>query len=220
MLRKFFIVFILLLVTPTLFIGCKNKNDSNDNKEKESVSEEKESNNKDKDGDEDTNDVSALDQIKGYKEMAKLSEAMSSGNEKDAVTAMQNLAEIQKKYDLQEFEEAESLEIPTSFPSNLIYKDSKATSVSDNSVEPNVNLNITLKTVDVFNDVKNFYKEEVKKDWKITSQSSEGNSYSVDGEKEGGYSISVNVNSDDFSALTSIDISYYYENYDTGDGTY
>src|SRR3989339_1155909 len=206
MVKKIFTILMLLLLTTALFIGCgKNKDASSDNKEKESVSENKEN----------TNDVSVLDQMKGYKEMSDLGKAMSSGNEKDAAIAMQNLAEIQKKYDLKTFEEAESLEIPTNFPSNLIYKNSKATSVSDNSIEPNIDLSVTLETTDAFNDIKNFYKEEIKKDWKITSQNSESDSYSVNGEKEGGYSISVSINADDFSALRSIYISYYYENYDT-----
>ncbi|MDD5043194.1 MAG: hypothetical protein PHD51_00800 [Patescibacteria group bacterium] len=156
-----------------------------------------------------TGEPSILDQYKATQELGDLGKALGEGDTEDAGKALENLAKVSQKYELLEFEKAESLDLPAKFPKELAYtSDSKVTGVSDNSSDYELSFDVTVKTTDEFAKAKSFYQKLFADGWKITSQSSEGSSYSVDAEKDGA-SVSVSVDTEEmFSSLTQININY------------
>jgi hypothetical protein len=147
------------------------------------------------------------------KNLQDLSNALQSGDAGDQQKALDSLAEIGANYELTEFEKAKAVEAPADFPKNLIYSNGKVTDSSENSYNADYNFNLTIKTTDAADKVKDFYKAALADDgWKITSQSNRTDGSDYEAEKnEGNQTASVSINNYDYSKL--IEINVYFHQY-------
>jgi hypothetical protein len=128
---------------------------------------------------------------------------MGDMDSEDMAEGMGNLMEFGAKMELAEFEEQSSLDLPKGFPSELVYSDSKITSVSGSS-------DITLKTTDESEQVMDFYKSLLKDggDWTVTDESMESGYYSLNADNDDA-NVDITIYSYDFTSLTEVDINYY-----------
>lgn len=112
------------------------------------------------------------------------------------------------QYEMREYEELRSLSLPRSFPSFLNYADGKVSSVRDTSSDTRVSINVDIRTPDDFDDVRDFYIDQVEKaNWKIESQSARADYHSIVATNEN-ERVNINVSGDRYSALVNISISY------------
>ncbi|MFH1284518.1 MAG: hypothetical protein ABIH78_02930 [Candidatus Peregrinibacteria bacterium] len=139
----------------------------------------------------------------------KIAETYDPNDPESTAEIMQSYAELGAQMELQDFENAEAVDPPSDFPSNLIYDKGKITSSSDNGDETYVNKSVTIQTTEDFKTVKDFYKNLFSQaSWKITSQSSESGGASYGVTDSSGFEASVDISSDPYSKLVTIYVWY------------
>lgn len=150
---------------------------------------------------------------KVFGDLAKLSE----DGEMNPEDSLKGFMELGMEMEQSEFEGQESLDVPSNFPSELLYKsNAKVTSVSDTSSDDYIYVSLTVKTTDSADEVKNFYKALLKDggNWKVTGESSSAGYYSLDAQTlddvEDYRSLDVDVYSNEYSKL--VEINLYYSN--------
>lgn len=122
---------------------------------------------------------------------------------------MESYAELGAQLELDEFENAEAVDLPSGFPSSLVYGEGKVTEASDSGDESYINQSITIQTTDEVKVIKDFYKNLfANSEWKITSQSSssDGASYSVT--DSAGLEAGVDIVANSYSKIVNIYIWY------------
>ncbi len=161
-----------------------------------------------------TEEAAKEEVIKNLTDLAEVQQDIGANydpNDPEATAKiMQDYAELGAQMELDEFEKIESLDLPSGFPSSLVYGKGKVTSVSDDGDETYVNQSITIQTTEDVKTVKDFYKNLLSQSaWKITSQSSEsgGASYSVT-ETATNLEAGIDITSDAYSKLVSVYIWY------------
>ncbi|MBI5412134.1 hypothetical protein HZA43_03070 [Candidatus Peregrinibacteria bacterium] len=142
-----------------------------------------------------------------------IEEAQKNGDLQKQTEAVQKVADSYAKlgaqFELNDYDKLESVDLPDGFPSELVYKEAKATQSSDSSNESYIDKSLTLKTKASFKDVKDFYKTLFSAaPWKITSQSSESGQASYEAQQSNGISVGVRISSDAYSSLTEISLQY------------
>jgi hypothetical protein len=157
--------------------------------------------------------LGALDSIKGMKEAADLGKALQGGDEKDATKAIENLAKLGADLEVKELENTEKIDVPSDFPSSLVYSGGKVVGASDNSYENTKDLDITIKTTDEISNVRDFYKKVLAENgWKITGQETSATNTTYNGKNEGEKStVNVNISTNSYSKIIEIDVSFYDE---------
>ncbi|MFA5076594.1 MAG: hypothetical protein WC480_04220 [Patescibacteria group bacterium] len=141
-------------------------------------------------GKQQTQEAKILDTAQNIQDLAKVADqaqkAGETGSPEDLAKMIQNYAEVAANMELQEFERTEAVDAPSSFPKELIYSNGKIVAASDNSDESYIDQDITLKTTDDAQKVKTYYKDLFSQpSWKITSQSTEGDSANFKAQKVG-----------------------------------
>lgn len=131
---------------------------------------------------------------------------MENMDPEDLADNMGNLMEFGAKMELAEFDKQGSLDLPKGLPTELVYSDSKVTSVS----ESGGSIDITIKTTDDSDKVIAFYKSLLKdgSDWTVSDETMESGYYSLMADK-GDSNVDVTIYHYDFTSLTEIDIYYY-----------
>jgi len=139
----------------------------------------------------------------------KVQEAYDENAPEAGVKMLEIYAELGAKEELREFENAEAIDAPSNFPSELIYKKGKITSASESGDETYINKDITIQTTEDFKTVKDFYKNLFSQaGWKITSQSSSGSSAYYETTDPSGMTATVDISIYDYSKITTITIYY------------
>lgn len=155
--------------------------------------------------------TSPLDTVKGMKEAADLGKAIQEGNEKDTQKALENLAQVGANMEVAEFEKTQAVDRPEKFPAELIYTSGKITSAGDNSSDDqNLSLDMEIKTLDELQKVKDFYKNALTGNWKISSQKNQSESASLEARNEDGHATAnIEMERSQYSKITRININYY-----------
>ncbi len=139
----------------------------------------------------------------------KVQEIYDENDPEAGVKMLEIYAELGAKEELREFENAEAIDAPSNFPSELIYKKGKITSASESGDETYINKDITIQTTEDFKTVKDFYKNLFSQaGWKITSQSSSGSSAYYETTDPSGMTATVDISIYDYSKITTITIYY------------
>lgn len=156
----------------------------------------------------------AADELsKVFGDLAKISE----NGEVNPEESLQGFMELGMEMEKSEFEKQESLDVPANFPAELLYNSSaKVTSVSDSSSGDYIYVDLTVKTTDTADQVKDFYKGLLKNNstWKVSSESTSNGYYSLNvqtpDDVEDYRAFDVTIYSNEYSQLT--EISLYYRN--------
>jgi hypothetical protein len=142
---------------------------------------------------------------------------MGEDGELNPEDSLKGFMELGMEMEKSEFEKQENLDVPSKFPSELLYKsNSKVTSVSDSSSGDYVYVSLTIKTSDSVDQVKSFYKSLLKDggNWKVTSESTSAGYYSLDAQTpddvEDYHSVDLDIYSNEYSKL--VEITLYYSN--------
>jgi len=150
---------------------------------------------------------------KVFGDLAKVAE----DGELNPEESLQGFMELGMEMEKSEFEKQESLDVPSKFPSELLYKsNAKVTSVSDSSSDDYVYVSLTIKTTDSADQVKSFYKSLLKDSgkWKVTGESTSAGYYSLDAQTLDGVedyrSVDLDIYNNEYSKL--VEISLYYSN--------
>ncbi len=139
----------------------------------------------------------------------KVQEAYDENAPEAGVKMLEIYAELGAKEELREFENAEAMDAPSGFPSELIYEKGKITSASESGDETYINKDITIQTTEDFKTVKDFYKNLFSQaGWKITAQSSSGSSASYEATDPSGMTATVDISVYDYSKITTVTIYY------------
>lgn len=152
-------------------------------------------------------------EIKNLSDLAvaqqKIVENYNPNDPAAAAKVMENYAKFGAQVDLQEFEKAESVDVPSNFPASLIYGKGKVAESSDSGDESYVNKSITIKTTEDVKTVKEFYKNLFSQTpWKITSQSSQTDGASYNARDAANLEASVDISSSPYSKVVSISVTY------------
>lgn len=144
-------------------------------------------------------------------------EKISENGELNPEDSLKGFLELGMEMEKSEFDKQDSLDVPNRFPKDFIYNsNAKVTSVNDSSSDDYVYIDLTIKTTDSVDKVKDFYKNLLKNnsDWKITSESTSNGYYNLDASTSDGVedyrSLDVTVYNNEYSKL--VEINLYYSN--------
>lgn len=112
------------------------------------------------------------------------------------------------EYEMEEYDDLESFDIPAGFPIEFVYEDGKVTGFSDWSDSYGLSLNVSIQTPDGASDVRSFYQDVLSDpEWTITAQSADSYGSSFSGSHQGGSSVSISI-SNYGSSMSYIDVWY------------
>jgi hypothetical protein len=156
----------------------------------------------------------AADELsKVFGDLAKMGE----NGEISPEDSLKGFMELGMEMEKSEFAKQDSLDVPKGFPAEVLYKsNSKVTSVSDSSSGDYMYIELTVKTTDSADQVKEFYKGLLKNNssWKVTGESTSSGYYSLDvqtpDDVEAYRALDVDIYSNEYSNL--VEVSLYYRN--------
>lgn len=184
--KKNFIILMMLAIVATFFAGCSKE----EKLEQEAIK--------------DLNDLTTAQQ-----KLVEGTETLDPNDPAYTAKMMENYAQYGAQIDLQEFEKAESVDAPSDFPSELIYKSGKITESSENSSDSYIDKNITIRTTDGVKAVKDFYKNLfTQPGWQITSQSSASDGASYSATDSAAIGVSVDITYSPYSKIVDVYVRY------------
>ena len=223
--KKNLVVLAMVLTAVMLFAGCGKKENSSDAVDKDAaknladptVTQRDAEMKGDTDDEENKFDIASTGVPEGeYADLVDLAEAQQKiaenydENDPEATAKMmETYAEYGAKTDLREFENAESLDAPSDFPTELIYEKGKITEYSDVGDEGSINKSIIIETTEDIKVAKDFYKNLFSQPtWKLNAQSNESDGVSYDATDSADIGASVYISSDPYSKIVTISIWY------------